>query len=137
MTHRPFALFLFALITPLYAAETATPAAPAVATAPPPQPDFFTQVDSNKDDQVSEEEFINFNLPRIKASFQRMDANSDGKVTRAEIVAEQEKMREMFNRQMQHRPPQGAGQGAPGMLPQRPNPGANPMLPPAPPRPAP
>jgi hypothetical protein len=65
-------------------------------------------MDKNADGNVDKEEYVEFSKQEIETRFGRMDENTDGKVSKDEMKAGMERMRNMM------RGPGGPGGGAPG-----------------------
>ena len=65
-------------------------------------------MDKNADGNVDKEEYVEFSKQEIETRFGRMDENTDGKVSKDEMKAGMERMRNMM------RGPGGPGGGTPG-----------------------
>lgn len=65
--------------------------------------DFFEKVDTNKDGQISKDEFMAADKDRAENKFKEMDANGDGNVTKEEGKAHHEaKKAEWEKRKAEH-----------------------------------
>lgn len=61
----------------------------------PERPTHKVDADTNKDGKISRDEFFAAQEKRIEAMFKRMDTNADGFIDQAEKQASKDKMREM------------------------------------------
>ena len=66
-------------------------------------PDVFKMFDANGDNKVTEQEYIDANLQRMKETFKLMDLDGDGVVTREENDEVMRKMRDYFQSVMPKR----------------------------------
>lgn len=71
--------------------------------------EVYGRMDANSDGSVTKEEYMEFSKQEIEGRFSRMDENGDGKVSKQEMTAGMERLRGMM------RGGQGGPPGSPGM----------------------